>query len=321
MSLAAQFPLVEKSNHNPLSEDVVNITVNDLEACILNPDDTIEWHGIKSQPPTLTQKSTILEDVESNEDIEVVNSNESSMSSMCCIIPKDISSCNCSDIAGTTSFVELLHMTEQNKYNGTAISGIHWEGKEVFCSSESGLSRENASHSVVHHMVEIKSKDVQSCTRNDFPDCSIQTELDIVCQPQTSSSDLKNEVKSSDQDQVERINYTEGPRTLEETGGTRASDISTKNEQESSLAKHNSLSPTITDGKTYKPKRGRKGKQPAVKWDSLRKQAQVNGERVRTPDTSDSVDWEAVRRADVEEVAHTIRERGMNNMLAERIKV
>ncbi|WOH00832.1 hypothetical protein DCAR_0520207 [Daucus carota subsp. sativus] len=320
MSLAAQFPLVEKSNHNPLSEDVVNITVNDLEACILNPDDTIEWHGIKSKPPTLTQKSTILEDVESNEDIEVVNSNESSVSSMCCIIPKDISSCNCSDIAGTTSFVELLHMTEQNKYNGTAISGIHWEGKEVFCSSESGLSRENASHSVVHHMVEIQSKEVQSCTRNDFPDCSIQTELDIVCHPQTSSSDLKNEVKSSDQDQVERINYTEGPRTLEETGGTGTSDISTKNEQESSLEKHNSLSPTITDGKTYKPKRGRKGKQPAVKWDSLRKQAQVNGERVRTPDTSDSVDWEAVRRADVEEVAHTIRERGMNNMLAERIK-
>ncbi|CAN4117212.1 unnamed protein product [Withania somnifera] len=58
-----------------------------------------------------------------------------------------------------------------------------------------------------------------------------------------------------------------------------------------------------------------------VDWDSLRLQAQNNGkERERTANTMDSLDWDAVRCADVNEIAHTIRERGMNNMLAERIK-
>lgn len=325
MSLAAQFPLVMKSNHIPLSEDIVNLPVDDLEACVLNPDDTIEWHENRSKQPALNQNSTIIHDAECNEDREVANSNDSSVSSKGCLWPKDISSRNCSDIGGTTSFVELLHLAEQNKYNGEVamLSGIHWEGKEVSCSAESG-SGENASHSVVQHMVEIHNNKAQDYAQNDFPDCSLQAELDIVCQPQTPSSDLKNEVKSSDQDriyQVEKLNNDGGPGTLEEMGGAGAYDISRKNEQVSSLENHNSLSPTRPKAKTNKPKRGRKAKQPAVKWDNLRKHAQASGERVRTSDTFDSVDWEAVRLANVEEVAHTIRERGMNNMLAERIKV
>lgn len=323
MSLAAQFPLVVKSNHNPLSEEVANIPVNDLEACVLNPDDSIEWHGMKSKQHTLNQESTMNQAVECNEDIEVVNSNESSVSSIGCLTPKDISSCNCSEIGGTTSFVELLHMAEQNKYNGDVamLSGIHWEGKETSCSAESGSSRENASQGVVQHIVEIHTNNVQDCA--DIPDSSIQAELDIVCQPQTASPELKHELKSSDQEriyQVEKVNYDGGPGTLVEMGSAGAFDISGKIEQKSRLENHNSLSPPIPDAKTHKPKGGRKGKQPPINWDSLRKQAQANGERVRTPDTFDSVDWEAVRLADFEEVAHTIRERGMNNILAERIK-
>ncbi|GAB4856401.1 hypothetical protein Ancab_014320 [Ancistrocladus abbreviatus] len=64
-----------------------------------------------------------------------------------------------------------------------------------------------------------------------------------------------------------------------------------------------------------------KGKKTETDWDSLRKQAQDNGKkRERTANTMDSLDYEAVRCADVSEVADTIKERGMNNMLAERIK-
>nr|XP_018629418.1 protein ROS1A-like isoform X2 [Nicotiana tomentosiformis] len=71
-----------------------------------------------------------------------------------------------------------------------------------------------------------------------------------------------------------------------------------------------------------KAKRKRPGKEKQnVDWDSLRLQAQNNGKkRKRTANIMDSLDWEAVRCADVNEIAHTIRERGMNNMLAERIK-
>lgn len=75
---------------------------------------------------------------------------------------------------------------------------------------------------------------------------------------------------------------------------------------------------------TSNSKRLRNGKEKKVDvdWDSLRKQAQANGKRrERTANTMDSVDWEAVRCAHVDEIAETIKERGMNNMLAERIQV
>ncbi|AQK59094.1 Protein ROS1 [Zea mays] len=56
-------------------------------------------------------------------------------------------------------------------------------------------------------------------------------------------------------------------------------------------------------------------------WDSLRKKVLSNGgDKQRSHDARDTVDWEAVRQAEVREISETIRERGMNNMLAERIK-
>ncbi|XVE96505.1 hypothetical protein REPUB_Repub02eG0228100 [Reevesia pubescens] len=68
-------------------------------------------------------------------------------------------------------------------------------------------------------------------------------------------------------------------------------------------------------------RKANKKKKDDFDWDSLRKQAEVNGrKRERTEKTMDSLDWEAVRCADVNEIADTIKERGMNNILAERIK-
>lgn len=77
-----------------------------------------------------------------------------------------------------------------------------------------------------------------------------------------------------------------------------------------------------TNPSPSKPKsRSGKEKRNAFDWDSLRKHAQANGRiRERTANTRDSIAWEAVRLADVSEIADTIKARGMNNMLAERIK-
>nr|GLL40105.1 protein ROS1-like [Ipomoea trifida] len=56
-------------------------------------------------------------------------------------------------------------------------------------------------------------------------------------------------------------------------------------------------------------------------WDSLRRQVQSKGERKeRSKNTMDSIDYEAIRCAEVKDISDAIRERGMNNMLAERIK-
>ncbi|CAJ1887835.1 unnamed protein product [Sphenostylis stenocarpa] len=48
-------------------------------------------------------------------------------------------------------------------------------------------------------------------------------------------------------------------------------------------------------------------------------QAQA-GKRERSENNMDTVDWDAVRRADVNEISNIIKERGMNNMLADRIQ-
>ncbi|KVI09651.1 DNA glycosylase [Cynara cardunculus var. scolymus] len=59
----------------------------------------------------------------------------------------------------------------------------------------------------------------------------------------------------------------------------------------------------------------------AFDWDSLRKEALSNGEKgERSKDATDSLDYEALRRAHVSEISDAIRERGMNNLLADRIK-
>ncbi|XP_031281232.1 transcriptional activator DEMETER-like [Pistacia vera] len=63
-----------------------------------------------------------------------------------------------------------------------------------------------------------------------------------------------------------------------------------------------------------------KDKKKDFDWDSLRRQVEVNGRKERPENNMDSLDWEAVRCADVNKIANTIKERGMNNMLAERIK-
>ncbi|KAI3989829.1 hypothetical protein MKX01_040799 [Papaver californicum] len=64
-----------------------------------------------------------------------------------------------------------------------------------------------------------------------------------------------------------------------------------------------------------------KEKKKEFDWDSLRRYVYQKGlKREKSNNTMDSLDWEAVRTADVSEIANAIKERGMNNMLAERIQ-
>ncbi|CAA0831956.1 Transcriptional activator DEMETER [Striga hermonthica] len=69
---------------------------------------------------------------------------------------------------------------------------------------------------------------------------------------------------------------------------------------------------------------GGKGKNKLNKeppnWDKLRVKYSQGVSKNRTEYTTDSVDWEAVRQATVDEVAKAIMGRGMNNLLARRIK-
>ncbi|KAI3791823.1 hypothetical protein L2E82_05686 [Cichorium intybus] len=61
-------------------------------------------------------------------------------------------------------------------------------------------------------------------------------------------------------------------------------------------------------------------KQVKVDWDKLRLQAEVKEKKERSPYTMDALDYEALMNADVNDIADAIKERGMNNVLAIRIK-
>ncbi|KAI3916621.1 hypothetical protein MKW98_026363 [Papaver atlanticum] len=81
----------------------------------------------------------------------------------------------------------------------------------------------------------------------------------------------------------------------------------------------------VFSGKTFNASKAKgkpdKEKKKEFDWDSLRRDVYQKGlKREKSNNTMDSLDWEAVRTADVSEIANAIKERGMNNMLAERIK-
>ncbi|KAL2933563.1 Protein ROS1 [Bienertia sinuspersici] len=127
---------------------------------------------------------------------------------------------------------------------------------------------------------------------------------------QTSSTS-----KSTDLSQV-NADFTESTTELKGTSNDQ------KEVEQTSAHASGEIS-DLMNANTSKPKKGKtgKGKNDAFDWDSLRREAQADGKiRERTANTRDSLDWEAVRHAHVSEIAETIKERGMNNMLAERIK-
>ncbi|KAK6117969.1 hypothetical protein DH2020_048284 [Rehmannia glutinosa] len=71
---------------------------------------------------------------------------------------------------------------------------------------------------------------------------------------------------------------------------------------------------------TIRKKGKLKDKQELTNWDELRVKYSQSISKDRTDRTKDSVNWEAVRQTSVRELAKVILERGMNNLLAQRIK-
>ncbi|KAF0927477.1 hypothetical protein E2562_033553, partial [Oryza meyeriana var. granulata] len=141
--------------------------------------------------------------------------------------------------------------------------------------------------------------------------------------PQTSTElpvkllhyDKRNSYEASELQEHESLDATGG--AIPEAA-TKADDSTLK----SGFASSNGLPGTATQAS--KPKKSRttsKKNSDNFDWDKLRRQACSNYQmKERTIDRRDSVDWEAVRCADVQRISHAIRERGMNNVLAERIQ-
>lgn len=208
------------------------------------------------------------------------------------------------------------------------ISSDHQKYEEKCASEQSELSAESASQATVQRTRTTSSpEEAKSCN-------SLHAEVtETYCSQSIPQSPKDNMNQHAQKDNCGGQQFFDvssfSGEISDVTESTTIVDHSQKTENKatnSNLNDHGSLQTKVNgmNEGTSKAKKVRTGKakHDAVEWDTLRQQARDNNGKTRkkTPNTMDSLDYEAVRCADVDEIADTIKERGMNNMLAERIK-
>lgn len=191
---------------------------------------------------------------------------------------------------------------------------VNTKENEFSPTEQSELSEESVAGTSFRDILALNFDEVQKLSLENLT----STKRPVEMQEPELSSDVQKQRSRESTNQL--ANVFETTSNIQETRNSRKKAV------ESNLNAFSNLVETIDEMKPNmsKAKGGRNGKEKDIvfDWDSLRKQAKVDGKRSeKTADTMDSVDWEAVRCADVKEIADTIKERGMNNMLAERIKV
>ncbi|XP_073006839.1 protein ROS1A-like isoform X1 [Typha latifolia] len=206
---------------------------------------------------------------------------------------------------------------------------------------ESGSEAESSSRIGQQYLQPLVSSEIEACARKNF---SFQNNLprnrtDAPLGENSSHkcSDLQEECTAKFQEKEYKEQIEVG--CIQQAGKVQGQMLYGRNQQslvenqKSTLVAVQGLEAKLKDkysnAQKVSPERANDGlkakksepEKRTFDWDSLRKQACHKGaERERSQDTMDSIDWEAIRRADVKEISDAIRERGMNNMLAERIK-
>lgn len=288
MNLAAKYPLKSKSINEPFQEDKSSIYVK--EPCQADLEETIRWHGENSsQQLAQDYGSVTLSHADPYEEKEVEDFASSQNSVDRCPNSAHTPISDTAERLGsclvTNSRADVNEINEFIKLEEerTIILNKH-EGK---CASEqSGISAQSASPAMAE-IVERRSFQEPPKFSNSLQD----EEKEIFeCQTHFGNSNI----------------VTNQQTEISEVIETNLNERRTKSARGSTIVKKGK------NGKTKKIK---------VDWDSLRKSAQVKRKREKTLNTMDSLDYEAVRHADVNDISDTIKDRGMNNMLAERIKV
>jgi len=160
----------------------------------------------------------------------------------------------------------------------------------------------------------LKKKDENGMNRSSFQTTEPASEVAITLS-QTIVSQVHPEEQSNQHQSF--FNFNSPGQTQDLMQKERGSDLG-----KHKSAKRNGTNEISSVPIKVKSKEQGKNKKDDFNWDSLRIEAQAKaGKREKTENTMDSLDWDAVRCIDVNEIAKTIKERGMNNRLAERIQV
>ncbi|EFH57709.1 hypothetical protein ARALYDRAFT_482629 [Arabidopsis lyrata subsp. lyrata] len=331
MSLAAEFPAPSIPSSN---FDVGTSLMPSIQITYLDSEESM------SNPPDHNQSSVILKNTQPDEEKEYVHSNETSRSS--------------SEIASSAH--ESVGKTTDSKTNvdsdqkGSEVDKTDHKGLvlDLFPSEDSALT---CQHSMVSDAPQQNTERARSSSTSEI---NLEGEyrtsyMKLLQGVQVSleESNQKNQYDNSGQEVGVSPNLSPGDCSSEIKdfqslkGPTKSSDDSNEpcccyqqdgdvlscqkpempESSTSTLIPDINESTSIPDVQEAKGKKVLKEKKEAFDWDSLRREAQGReGIREKTARTMDTVDWEAIRAADVSEVAETIKSRGMNHKLAERIQ-
>ncbi|XVE68636.1 hypothetical protein DITRI_Ditri09bG0084800 [Diplodiscus trichospermus] len=152
---------------------------------------------------------------------------------------------------------------------------------------------------------------------------ALQSECTSVTMPLTPDAATKMQ-RSTSLSAENAIKLTDRPSDVERMSAlNKDKDLENREVQSNAKEPMHSSEKEQGENSIFKPRRrkAQEEKNNATDWDGLRKQVLANGrKKERSKDTMDSIDYEAMRHANVDEISNAIKERGMNNMLAERIQ-
>ncbi|KAL1224355.1 DNA glycosylase/AP lyase ROS1 [Cardamine amara subsp. amara] len=294
MSLASEYPVPSEPIRNfDVGTSSIQITYLDSEESMSNPP---------------AQSSVTLNNTQPYEVKDYVDNNEASRSSS-----EIASSSHDSERAGSNSEIniEVEHRTSFLKL----LQGLQVKGGEVNITDTVSLevSKQKNQYDSSKQEVGVSSNpgSLQVSPNMSPGDCSSEVKEPYCCcqqdgqkpeMPESSSSVRSTKHKEDLMTEILISDINESTSCLDVQEGTEKSPV-----HDATL--------------NAKGKKVIKEKKEAFDWDSLRREAQGReGKREKTARTLDTVDWESIRTADVEEVAETIKSRGMNHKLAERIQ-
>ncbi|KAK1425024.1 hypothetical protein QVD17_20367 [Tagetes erecta] len=329
MSLAARYPLNTSSEplHESENHDPIPMMLQEADSCqekeAVNSDEfsknCIISDNSECEVAELSEKDSSVYNISVINHIKIDETASSHSSADAYTMhkseeQKDV--CKAT-VGGYTSFVELSHMQEATRLHER--KDIQ-KNSEKCASEESGISVEFASKTTIETVNTIS---YQSQT-------TIETVNTISSQRKTTTETV-NTISSQEsgnsncipQQVFETTNFsTETSKVRENNNIEFTSRETVQKVVDFHLNKNgsNRINNGVVDvsSKIGKEKVG--NKETEVEWDNIRLEAEAKRKRERTPFTMDSMDYEAIRAADVNDVADAIKERGMNNRLAERIK-
>ncbi|KAI3687882.1 hypothetical protein L1987_81585 [Smallanthus sonchifolius] len=293
MAVKEPYRVDESGDHGPMmlhkadscEEKVVNSNESSKNSVIsfgLNENSECEIAEL-SEKDSAIYKESVISHIEADEMVTSQNSADT-----CSMHKSEEQKVKCKAIVDEyASFVEVLHMQGPTRVHER---NIIQKNSEKCASEKSGISAESTSQITTQMVNTISSQ--ESANSN----CMVQQVEITNLSAETSKASENNNIVEASGETVQKV-------------------------VDFHLNKNESNQITSGNDKGSKVKKEKTGKREIkVDWDKLRSEAEVKQERERTPDTLDSMDYEAIRRADVNDVADAIKERGMNNRLAARIK-